>query len=285
LASNGDSHTATDTSDVRHAGPVTEPGGNDQGAISGATGLGWRDRVAGKGGWAPAALGEDLHKLELQFVPAWLRPTDAENRIPAAIAILVAVLLQLTVPTKYGLHPRWLLPSLEVALLVVLTALNPVRLSRRTKLGKYTALLVVAVISLDNSVSAVLLDYDITTGKASQDAIGLLTSGAAIYLTNIIAFGLWYWELDRGGPFTRAAGSRPHPDFLFPQMSTPEVAPRDWEPRFLDYLYVSFTNVVAFSPTDTMPLTRGAKALMAVQSLVALSTIGLVVARAVNVLK
>ncbi len=122
-------------------------------------------------------------------------------------------------------------------------------------------------------------------GKASQDATGLLTSGAAIYLTNIIAFGLWFWEIDRGGPFARARATSPHPDFLFPQMSSPDVAHPDWEPRFVDYLYVSFTNAVAFSPTDTMPLTRRAKALMALQSLVALSTIGLVIARAVNVLK
>ncbi len=226
-----------------------------------------------------------LGQLEGEIIPAWLRPTDGENRLPAAAAIVVAVLLQLTVPNKYGLHPRWLLPALELVLLAVLTALNPVRLTRATPVGKYASLLVVAVITLDNAFSAAFLDYDIVTGKASQDATGLLTSGAAIYLTNIIAFGLWFWEIDRGGPFARARATSPHPDFLFPQMSSPDVAHPDWEPRFVDYLYVSFTNAVAFSPTDTMPLTRRAKALMALQSLVALSTIGLVIARAVNVLK
>jgi len=192
--------------------------------------------------------------------------------------------LQLTLSSRYTLHPRWVLPALEVLLLVVLTVLNPVRLSRRTVLGKYASLLVVALISLDNGLSAGFLDYDIITGKASNDAGGLLVSGSAIYLTNIIVFGLWYWEIDRGGPFARAAGTSPYPDFLFPQMSDPGIADPDWEPRFTDYLYVSFTNAVAFSPTDTMPLTRGTKSLMAVQSLVALSTIGLVIARAVNVL-
>jgi len=226
-----------------------------------------------------------LQQLEGELVPAWRRPTDAENRLPAAAAIIAAVVMQLTLPNKYGLHPRWLLPAAELLLLAVLSVLNPVRLTRATRLGKYTSLLVVAVITVDNASSAGLLDYDILTGKASQDAGGLLSAGAAVYLTNIIAFGLWFWEIDRGGPFTRAEGSRTHPDFLFPQMASPQVAHPDWEPRFVDYLYLSFTNAVAFSPTDTLPLTRPVKALMALQSLVALSTIALVIARAVNVLK
>lgn len=238
----------------------------------------------GRGRWLTDRVEADVRRAEDRFVPAWLRPTDAENRIPAGVAIAIAIALQLAIPNKYGVHPRWLLPGLEVVLLIALTILNPVRLTRRTAFGRYGALAMVALITLDNVVSAVLLDHDILTGKASNDPTGLLASGAAIYLTNMIAFGLWYWEIDRGGPFARSEGSDPHPDFLFPQMTSPELAPADWEPRFVDYLYVSFTNVVAFSPTDTMPLGRGVKALMAVQSLVALSTIGLVIARAVNVL-
>ncbi len=98
-------------------------------------------------------------------------------------------------------------------------------------------------------------------------------------------FGLWYWEFDRGGPVARAAGTRPYPDFLFPQMTTPELAPPDWEPAFVDYLYVSFTNALAFSPTDTMPMTRWAKLTMLVQSVVSVVTVVLVIARAVNILK
>jgi hypothetical protein len=236
------------------------------------------------GAWLTRRVEADFRLAEDRFVPAWLRPTDAENRIPPAIAIVIAIGLQLSLPDKYGLHPRWLLPSLEVILLIALTAMNPVRLTRRTALGRYAAIGMVAIITVDNAISAVLLDHDILIGTASNDATGLLTTGAAIYVTNMIAFGLWYWEIDRGGPFARSAGSDPHPDFLFPQMSSPELAPADWEPRFIDYLYVSFTNVVAFSPTDTLPLTRPVKAMMAVQSFVALSTIGLVIARAVNVL-
>ena len=223
--------------------------------------------------------------FDSDWVPAWLRPTGPENRLPVAASIVVAIALQISLSDRFGLHPRWLLPLLEVALLVVLTAINPVRLSRRTRLGRYLTMALAGAITLDNLVSAFVLDYAIVTGKSSNDAIGLLSAGAAIYLTNMIVFGIWYWELDRGGPFNRAAGTDPHPDFLFPQMVSPEMGPEHWEPYFLDYLYTSFTNVMAFSPTDTMPLSRWAKSLMALQSAIALSTTALVLARAVNILK
>lgn len=217
-------------------------------------------------------------------VPAWLRPTSPENRLPVVAAILVAVVLQLLLPDRYGVRPAWLIPALELVLLVVLTVVNPVRLRRATRFSRTASIVLVAAITVENAVAAALLDYSIVTGRTAQDAVGLLASGAAIYATNVIAFGIWYWELDRGGPFNRAQGNRPYPDFLFPQMTDPHLAPPDWEPLFFDYLYVSLTNVAAFSPTDTMPLSRWAKALMASQSVIALSTTVLVIARAVNVL-
>lgn len=218
-------------------------------------------------------------------VPAWLRATSPENRLPVVAAILVAVTLQLLLPDRYGLRPRWLIPGLEIVLLVILSALNPVRLNRSTRLGRLASIGLVGAITIDNAISAAGLDYSILKGHTGQDAVGLLGSGAAIYATNVIAFGIWYWELDRGGPFARASGTRPYPDFLFPQMTDPHLASPDWEPLFFDYLYVSLTNVFAFSPTDTMPLSRWAKALMSFQSIIALSTTALVVARAVNVLQ
>jgi hypothetical protein len=100
----------------------------------------------------------------------------------------------------------------------------------------------------------------------------------------VLLFALWYWQLDRGGPLARATQTETLPDFLFPQMTEPEYAPLDWKPGLVDYLYTSFTNATAFSPTDTMPLTATAKWLMSAQALTALATIGLVVARAVNIL-
>ncbi|MDQ6650513.1 MAG: hypothetical protein M3Z02_10440 [Actinomycetota bacterium] len=226
----------------------------------------------------------DLHQLE-EYVPAWLRPTPGENRLPLAGAILVAASLQFALPARFGLHPRWLLPTLELALFVPLTVLNPIRLTRATRAGRYLSIALVAAISVDNGLSAGLLDYDLVTGKAGDAAGPLLAAAAAIYLTNVIVFGIWYWEYDRGGPFERAKAARHYPDFLFPQMASPEVAHPNWEPNFVDYLYVSFTNATAFSPTDTMPLSRWAKVLMGLQSAVSLSTTALVIARAVNILK
>lgn len=219
-----------------------------------------------------------------EWVPSWLRPGDPESRLPVLFALIAAIMLQLAVPAGYTLAPRWPLITLEVLLVAVLVVLNPVRLTRSTRLGKYTIWVLLAAITIDNAGSAVLLNYSILTGEVSKNAPLLLGSGAAIFLTNIIAFGIWYWELDRGGPFARRDAEHTHPDFMFPQMVNPSVARPDWAPRFLDYLYVSVTNVMAFSPTDTMPLARWAKVMMTVQAFVAVSTIALVIARAVNVL-
>ncbi|MGZ4758401.1 MAG: hypothetical protein ACXV95_04995, partial [Acidimicrobiales bacterium] len=122
-------------------------------------------------------------------------------------------------------------------------------------------------------------------GTQSRDAASLLLTGSAIWVTNVIVFALWYWDLDRGGPVARAHALHEHPDFVFPQMQAPELAKRDWEPAFADYFYLSFTNATAFSPTDVMPFSRWAKMTMLVQSAVSLVTVALVIARAVNILR
>ena len=225
------------------------------------------------------------HEQAAEFLPAWLRHTGAENRLPVMLAVLVAIGLQVTLPRELSLPARELLPALELLLLVALTVANPVRLEAENRALRVASTGLVALITLANGVSAFLLAQRLVQGRAGSDAIALLVAGGSIYLTNIIAFGLWYWEYDRGGPFVRRRGHRPHGDFLFAQMATPEIAAHDWEPRFVDYLYLSFTNATAFSPTDTLPLSRWAKLLMAVQSTVSLVTVALVVARAVNILK
>jgi len=158
-------------------------------------------------------------------------------------------------------------------------------MSRETTVGKWAMWALTAAITADNTTSAIVLDVHILSGQVSNNAGLLLGSGAAIFITNVIVFGIWFWELDRGGPFARRAGDDPYPDFQFPQMSDPQNAEPGWRPTFVDYLYVSYTNVVAFSPTDTMPLSRWAKMMMTLQSLVSISTTALVIARAVNVLK
>jgi hypothetical protein len=182
--------------------------------------------------------------------------------------------------------PHWLMPALEGALSVALSIANPIRIERRGPVVRAIAVALIVLITAANAVSAVLLISAIVEVLPSTSlAAPLLASGANIWATNVIAFGLWYWEFDRGGPVRRAEGIRPHPDLLFPQMSSPELAPPDWEPYFVDYLYLSFTNATAFSPTDVMPLARWAKITMAVQSAVSLAVGALVIARAVNILK
>ena len=157
-----------------------------------------------------------VQRLEDEL-PAWLRPAPGENRIPVVIAILLAAVLQLLLPRRFTLLPlHWLPPVLELALLASLTVINPVRLTRHTPLGRYLSLALVAIISLDNGASAVLLDSKLLRGVAGDQAAPLLGSAAAIYLTNLIAFGVWYWEFDRGGPFARAEAHSPYPGLPVP---------------------------------------------------------------------
>jgi len=218
---------------------------------------------------------------------SWRHPADPEDRLPVVVAVAAAVLLQLSVPARLGLDPRWLVPALEVVLVATLVGLRLPGTPSSARAERSLRLLLVAAITADNAWSAVLLDHSILTGQhVAANALHLLTTGGAVYATNVIAFGIWYWELDRGGPDARAAGERDRPDFLFPQMTLDAgLVPAGWRPQFGDYLFVAWTNVVAFSPTDTMPLTRWAKALMTAQAAVALTTTALVVARAVNILQ
>ena len=219
-----------------------------------------------------------------QELPAWRRQTRGEPSWPAFVALLVAIGLQLVLPDKLALSPKWALPALTGVLMVVLALVNPGRLDRHRPRRRLVALSATGLASAGNAVSGALLVQRIITGSIGDEAGPLLAGGAAIYCTNIVLFSLWYWEFDRGGPGARAEGAHDYPDFLFPQMSDQTLAPRDWEPGYLDYLYLSFTNATAFSPTDVMPLRHWAKLTMLVQSALSLVLIGLVVAREVNIL-
>ena len=218
--------------------------------------------------------------------PAWQRRTRGETRWSVTLALCVAVTIQLMLPERLTVHPHWLLPVLELALMAALAVANPHRrLERRSAMLRGLGLLLAAAVSLANGWSAVSLVRDLLNGSPGVGAVTLLMTGGGIWLTNIIAFSLWYWEWDRGGPAVRAAGTHKHPDLLFPQMQQEGIAAADWEPQYPDYLFVAFTNATAFSPTDTMPLSRWAKLLMTIQSVVSLLTLALIVARAVNVLQ
>jgi uncharacterized membrane protein len=220
-------------------------------------------------------------------VPAWRRRTEGELRLPVTVTTAAAIALEMAVPRQLVLvRPTWILPAVQGALLITLFLVNPRRINRESRVLRGLSLTLAALLSLANGWSVVRLAIGITHGGMGQVGSGLLVNGALIWLTNVVVFCLWYWEYDRGGPVARALNLKNRlPDFQFPQMVSPPtmVAP-DWEPAFLDYLYLAFTNATAFSPTDVMPMSRWAKAMMTGQAVISLLTGALIVARAVNIL-
>jgi len=219
-------------------------------------------------------------------VPAWKRPTQGEARWQVSIAVAVAVALQFPLPDRLVLlRPVWLLPALEGLLALGLVMANPRRINRESRAVRVASLTLAALLSLANAWSVARLVTGLVQGTEGNNAGPLLITGGVIWLTNVIIFGLWYWEFDRGGPVARANATRIFPDFLFVQMTSPQLAPPGWEPMFGDYLYLSFTNAAAFSPTDVMPLSRWAKMAMTAQAAISIVTVALVVARAVNILR
>ena len=196
--------------------------------------------------------------------------------------------LHLALPHDFVLSPTWIYPVLMGGFLVLLVAGDPGLVDHERGWIRVVTNLMIVLIALSNLFAIVRLCDGILSSdqpEFAQQPTQLLGIGAIVWATNVIAFALWYWELDRGGPGRRADGTTAPPDFLFPQMSDPDLAAPGWTPAFVDYFYTSFTNATAFSPTDVLPLARWAKLVMMLQSAVSLVTVGLVVARAVNVLK
>jgi uncharacterized membrane protein len=207
-----------------------------------------------------------------------------EARWPAAGAVLAAIVLTLLLPDGERVGPGWVLPAIEVVLLAAIVAGDPGRISRRSRLLRGLSIALVAVLVLGALSSTVLLiDALIHGGPETNSADTLLLAGTTVWVSNNIAFALLYWELDGGGAAARADRLPPYPGFAFPQQMNPALAPPGWRPRFVDYLYLGFTNALAFSPTDVMPLVPWAKVAMTVQSLISMGILALVVARAVNI--
>jgi uncharacterized membrane protein len=212
-------------------------------------------------------------------------PGASEPFWPAQATVLAAIGLQVSLPARLTVGPSWLVPALEGLLLLGMFIFIPNQVEDEHPRRRRAALGLTAVVSAANIYSLGALTHFLLHSKISSgEGHLLIVAGTLIWLTNFLIFGLWYWEMDRGGPGKRAAGHDGPPDFLFPQMSDDRIEPREWRPQFIDYLYVSLTNATAFSPTDAMPLTPAAKGTMGVQSLVSLVTIGLIVSRAVNIL-
>lgn len=229
-------------------------------------------------------LAQSVEREAARVVPAWQRATLSELRWPVGVVISGMISLQLLLPARLTLTGRWLLPAIELALEAVLVISDPRRFTRRSPGMRLLGMLLIGTASLANGWSAARLVIGIVQGSEGNNAAALLVAAGNIWLTNVIIFGLWYWELDRGGPAARAMALHPRPDFLFPEMTAPELAGPDWHPLFVDYLYVAFTNATAFSPTDTLPFSRWSKLAMMLQSTISLATGVLVIARAVNIL-
>ena len=220
------------------------------------------------------------------------RAGGGENRLVPTAAILVAIVAYALLPENLLFAPRFLIAGVEVLLLVALVATNPRRLVRRTRLSRTASTLLAAVVIVTNLVALGMLVHSLVRPGTSGGS--LLLGAMQVWLTNVIGFALLYWELDRGGPVARRRVRRdklPPADWRFSQDengdNVSEVAATSseqsgWVPTFVDYLYLSLTNSSAFSPTDTMPLSTRAKALMGLEATAALLTTLLVIARAVG---
>jgi hypothetical protein len=202
-------------------------------------------------------------------------------------AVVVVILPQILIPGRDRVGPPLLVPAVETAALLVLVGIaakrGPVPRSARSSVISLFGVLVVANAAAAARLVSLVLDNHKVDGVAPT--VGrLLVAASLILFANVVTFGLLYWQLDGGGPAGRVGVPVQFPDFQFPQTATPGLAAADWRPHFGDYLYVAFTNVVAFSPTDTLPLTLRGKALMALQSVISLGVLVVVLSRVINIL-
>ena len=201
----------------------------------------------------------------------------------AQLAVLFALLLYLALPGRLTLGPRWLLPLFEGVLLLGLAISTPYRHHSQSPARRRLSIGLIALVTAANFTALGLLVH-LLLERNTAAGRDLIIAAGQIWLTNVAVFALWYWEVDRGGPHIRTKSESQTPDFLFPQMTVPELPLGDWRPGFLDYLYVAFTNASAFSPTDAMPLSVRVKSLMLVEAIASFLTVGLIAARAVNIL-
>jgi uncharacterized membrane protein len=222
------------------------------------------------------------------------REAEVESRYEATFAVGLVIGLQVTLAlVSLGAGWKliglpgwvWLIPVVpEAALLLALAWSAPRHRLEQMGHRRTVALALVAVITTANVLALVAL---IASLLSAQEKSGgeLLLKGATIWGTNVITFGLLFWEFDRGGPIRRRQPNPPPRGFQFPQDENPRLAEPDWHPRLADYVYISFTNAIAFSPTDAMPLTRRVKMMMLAESAISATTMLLVAARAVNILR
>jgi hypothetical protein len=201
-----------------------------------------------------------------------------------AVAVLAAATFHALLPEQLKLQPSPWLPWIAVALLVALVIGDPGRIDRvRTWMRVLTDILI-AMITLANAYAAAMLVIGIVNNDSFTQPKDLLYAGGLVWLTNVIAFALWYWDLDRGGAAERAHGTGRAPAFVFPEMQHSDHVTPGWRPVFVDYLAYSFATATAFSPTDVSAIKPWSKLMVVCESLISLALAALVIARAINVL-
>ena len=219
-------------------------------------------------------------------------PGRAPAQVPESyfwplVALTLVILPQVLVPARMREGPILIVPIVEgvVVLLLLAVAAKPGPVPRA---ARPLILSLFAILVLANTAAAIRLVIAVLRGPSNGHAPATVTQllvGAALVLaTNVVTFGLLYWQLDGGGPSGRLLHTEPYPDFQFPQTGAEGLAPPDWQPRFPDHLYLAYTNIVAFSPTDTLPLTHRVKGLMAIQSMISLAVLVVVISRVINIL-
>jgi len=210
-----------------------------------------------------------------EYDPAW----------HVQVGVLVAIVLQLILPTKFSFGAHYVVPAAEVLLLIALSITTPKDKIFKSLKHRVNVVALILVAAVANAYALIVVATKLLESTdAGNSGHQLILAALNIYLTNIIVFGLLYWEMDGGGPGRRAQIAKHEHEFLFPQNQNEAYAHPRWRPTFLDYLYVSSTNAMAFSPTDTMPMSRRAKMVMLFQASLSLVTVALVAARAVNIL-
>jgi len=209
-----------------------------------------------------------------------------EHWWPVALAIVVVAALHVILPARYRIQPAWVVPAVLLALLAVLIAGDPGRIDRQKTWLRVVTGVVIAFITVANLVAAVRLVVDILTNNKlfASNAFGLLAAGGVIWVTNVIAFGLWYWDLDRGGAAARAHHPDRNPAFVFPEMQHSEYVAAGWVPQFVDYLSLGFWTATAISPTDISAIRPWAKLLMMLEAAGSVALAALVISRAINIL-
>jgi hypothetical protein len=233
--------------------------------------------------WSMATERKPAGRPAIELAPAAER---GERWWPVVLAIIVVTFLHVILPARYRVQPAWVVPAVLLGLLAALIAGDPGRIDRQKTWLRIVTGLVIAFITLANLFAAVRLVVDILTNSDlyRDNPGGLLAVGGVIWVTNVVAFALVYWDLDRGGAAARAHHPDRDPAFVFPEMQHTEYVAAGWVPRFVDYLSLAFWTAMAFSPTDISAIKPWAKLLMMLEAAGSLALAALVIARAINIL-